>query len=173
MTDKLNWTELDCSLSGFSQTGIMELIAISFFRGSSWPRDWTWVSHLAGGFFTIKPPKKVQCLVKQLNLARLLLQERHYLFSKALHSLPTHILVNWGGKKDNNKLYWKFVQKCTAPWKILSVLLIEFNQITAQIHTGEGNGNPLQSPYVENHMDRGAWRAAVHGITKSRAQLSD
>ena len=31
---------------------------------------------------------------------------------------------------------------------------------------GEGNGNPLQYSYLGNSMDRGAWRAAVHGITK-------
>ena len=33
---------------------------------------------------------------------------------------------------------------------------------------GEGNGNPLQYPCLENLMDRGAWWAAVHGVTKSR-----
>ena len=38
---------------------------------------------------------------------------------------------------------------------------------------GEGNGNPLQYPYLENLMDRGAWWAAVHGVAKSQAQLSD
>ena len=32
---------------------------------------------------------------------------------------------------------------------------------------GEGNGNPLQYSCLENPMDRGAWWAAVHGITKS------
>ena len=31
---------------------------------------------------------------------------------------------------------------------------------------GEGNGNPLQHLYRENSMDRGAWRATVHGVTK-------
>ena len=33
---------------------------------------------------------------------------------------------------------------------------------------GEGNGNPLQSSYLENPMDGGAWWATVHGFTKSR-----
>ena len=28
---------------------------------------------------------------------------------------------------------------------------------------GEGNGNPLQYSFLENPMDRGAWRATVHG----------
>ena len=31
----------------------------------------------------------------------------------------------------------------------------------------EGNGNPLQSSYLGNTMDSGAWRATVHGVTKS------
>ena len=29
---------------------------------------------------------------------------------------------------------------------------------------GEGNGNPLQYSCLENSMDRGAWRATVHGV---------
>ena len=37
---------------------------------------------------------------------------------------------------------------------------------------GVGNGNPLQDPCLENSMDRGAWWATVHGVTKSRIQLS-
>ena len=31
---------------------------------------------------------------------------------------------------------------------------------------GEGNGNPLQYSCLENSMDRGAWQAIVHGVTK-------
>ena len=37
---------------------------------------------------------------------------------------------------------------------------------------GEGNGNSFQYSCLENPMDRGAWRATVHGVAKSRAQLS-
>ena len=33
---------------------------------------------------------------------------------------------------------------------------------------GEGNGNPLQYSCLENSVDRGAWWAAVHGVTKSQ-----
>ena len=32
----------------------------------------------------------------------------------------------------------------------------------------EGHGNPLQYSCLENSMDRGAWRATVHGVTKSQ-----
>ena len=38
---------------------------------------------------------------------------------------------------------------------------------------GEENGCPLQYPCLENPMNRGAWRATVHGIAKSWTQLSD
>ena len=32
---------------------------------------------------------------------------------------------------------------------------------------GEGDGNPLQYSCLENSMDRGAWRAMVHGVAKA------
>ena len=36
---------------------------------------------------------------------------------------------------------------------------------------GEGNGNSLQCSCLENPMDRGAWWAIVHGVTRSQTQL--
>ena len=38
---------------------------------------------------------------------------------------------------------------------------------------GEGNGNPLQYPCLENPMERGAWQATVYGIAKSQTQMSN
>ena len=38
---------------------------------------------------------------------------------------------------------------------------------------GEGNGNPLQYSCLENPMDGGAWKVAVHGVAESKTQLSD
>ena len=32
--------------------------------------------------------------------------------------------------------------------------------------SGEGNGNPLQYSCLENPMDRGTWRATVHGVAE-------
>ena len=39
--------------------------------------------------------------------------------------------------------------------------------------SGEGKGYPLQYSCLENSMARGAWQATVHGVAKSRTQLSD
>ena len=38
---------------------------------------------------------------------------------------------------------------------------------------GEGHGNPLQYSCLENSMDRWAWQATVHGVTKSWIWLSN
>ena len=37
---------------------------------------------------------------------------------------------------------------------------------------GEGNGNPLQYSCLENSMDRGAWRAMVHGGHKKSLDMA-
>ena len=37
--------------------------------------------------------------------------------------------------------------------------------------TGKGNGNPLQCSCLENPRDRGAWWAAIYGVTQSRTRL--
>ena len=39
--------------------------------------------------------------------------------------------------------------------------------------SGEGNGIPLQYSCLENPMDGGAWKAAVHGVAEGRTWLSD
>ena len=38
---------------------------------------------------------------------------------------------------------------------------------------GGRNGNPLQGSCLENSMDKGAWQATVHRVTKSQTRLGD
>ena len=45
--------------------------------------------------------------------------------------------------------------------------------ISETFKTREGNGTPLQYSCLETAMDRGAWRAAVHGVAKSQTQPSN
>ena len=58
--DPMGFSLLGSSVQGILQTGILEWVAIPFFRESSWPRDRIQVSWVAGRFFTIwanrKPP---------------------------------------------------------------------------------------------------------------------
>ena len=64
-----NWSDLamhssppGSSVHGISQARILRWVAISFPKGSSWPRDQTASPILAGGFFTTEPPGK-PCLL--------------------------------------------------------------------------------------------------------------
>ena len=43
----------------------------------------------------------------------------------------------------------------------------------SHLYSGEGNGNPLRYYCLENPMDGGAWKAAVHGVAESRTRLND
>ena len=45
--------------------------------------------------------------------------------------------------------------------------------VKTHVTVREGNGTPLQYSCLENPMDRGAWWAAVHRVTKSRTRLRD
>ena len=63
---------MDCSLPdssnhGIFQARVLEWGAISFSRGSSWSRDWTQVSHIAGRCFTIWATREV-CFLRNLDL---------------------------------------------------------------------------------------------------------
>ena len=63
---------MDCSIRGASihgifQARILEWVAISFFRGSFQPRDWAWVSYIAGRCFTIWATRDWRRRLCQLN----------------------------------------------------------------------------------------------------------
>ena len=53
---------------------------------------------------------------------------------------------------------------------LYSLLLTPGKSKTASACRG-GNGNPLQCSCLENPRDRGAWWAAVYGVTQSRTRL--
>ena len=54
---------------------------------------------------------------------------------------------------------------------ILEQVLEHLFSISLGMYLGVGNGNPLQYSRLENPRDRGAWWAAVCGVTQSRTRL--
>ena len=69
-----SWQPHDCSLPGSSVHGILqaripERLAILFSWGSSWPRDRTRVSYIAGTFFTVWATREAQLLLGQQHMA--------------------------------------------------------------------------------------------------------
>ena len=68
---------------------------------------------------------------------------------------------------------WRSLVGC-SPWgrkKLDTTEWLHFHFSLSCI--GEGNGNPLQGSCLENHRDRGAWWAAVYGVTQSWTWLSN
>ena len=59
----------------------------------------------------------------------------------------------------------------TYPFKNISFKCDPLKFIWIVSYLGEGNGNPLQYSCLENPVDRGTWRAAVHRIAQSRTRL--
>ena len=52
LCDPMDYNPPGSSVHGILQARILEWVAMSSSRGSSQPRDWTWISCIAGGFFT-------------------------------------------------------------------------------------------------------------------------
>ena len=53
LCDPMDYRPPSSSIHGIFLAQVLEWVAISFFKGSSQPRDWTQVSHIAGRHFTI------------------------------------------------------------------------------------------------------------------------
>ena len=53
LCDPMDWSQPGFSICGLFQARVLEWVAVSFSRGSSQPRDWTRVSHIADKHFTI------------------------------------------------------------------------------------------------------------------------
>ena len=53
LCNPMDYSPPGSSVHGILQARILEWVAIPFSRGSSWPRDRTWVSHIAGRFFAV------------------------------------------------------------------------------------------------------------------------
>ena len=84
----------------------------------------------------------------------------------------SHGAGGWGGFEGSQRLLRGFPWWCSGKesacqykrhWSIPGL----------RRSPGEGNGNPLLSSCLGNAVDRGAWRAVVHRVTKHQTQLRD
>ena len=65
--------------------------------------------------------------------------------------------------------HWSRIQM--AEVRIAALVYLKFASHSCIFN--EGNGTPLQYSCLENPMDGGAWKAAVHGVAEGRTRLSD
>ena len=145
------------SVRGILQERILAWVAMPFSRGSSWLRDRTWVSRIAGRFFTILATQEAFFFPLSYYKGLRIWHARQW------H--PTPVLLS--GKSHGRRS----LEGC-SPWGR------EESDTTERFHfhfslscIGEGNGNPLQCSCLENPRDGGAWWAAVYGVAQSQTQL--
>ena len=134
-----------------------------------WPKYWSFS-------FNISPsnehPGLISCRMDWLNLLAVqgtlksLLQHHSSKASILGHSAVfivqfSHPYMTTG--KTIALTRWTFVGK------VMSLL---FNMLSRLV-IGEGDSTPLQYSCLENPMDGGVWKAAIHGVTEDRTRLSD
>ena len=66
LCDPLDYSPPGSSVHGIFLARILEWVAISFSRRSSWPRDWTQVSHIVGRCFTLWATREVKQQIKKI-----------------------------------------------------------------------------------------------------------
>ena len=94
----------------------------------------------------------MDCIVHWITKSQTRLSNFHFLFFPALFGLP-----RWLSSKEST---CQCRRRC------------RFDPLVRKI-PGIENSNPLQYPCVGNPMDRGTCQTTVHGVVKSRTQLSD
>ena len=163
----MNLTLPGSSVHGILQPRILEWVANFFSRGSTQPRDWTWVSCIAERFFTIwttrepltsLPWIKIQSY-QSFKALQLFIKEKIY---HVFHILGLeHRKSELSGWLTGKESVWDAGDtKGSIPGLGRSL--------------GGGHGNPFQYPCLENpHGRRSLVGYTVHRVTKSQTQPCD
>jgi len=94
-------------------------------------------------------------------------------------SVPFHTLIKlcytkaleWSSLVPGPKAESSFSEITNLTLFIISFSIV--NKAEIDVFLREGNGTPLQYSCLENPMDGGAWKAAVHGVAEGQTRLSD
>ena len=105
------------SIHGILQARILEWVATSFSRGSSWPRNLTWVSYTAGGFFTVWATmfQKYSMRIKKCLLCAVC-QNMHLLFKSIFYKLNISKVF----QLSKYKIKFAYLPNPTKNWNTLS-----------------------------------------------------
>ena len=118
----------DSSVHGILEARILERVAFPFSRGPSWPRDQTWVSHIAGRFFTVWATRETQ--VGYNYQKKKVISE--WIFAPSVFYFQIHYfsyLTAWG------KLLFLVFTYCYSYWENMRCLWkISQNAISSHIH---------------------------------------
>ena len=105
------------SVCGILQARILEWVAIPFSKGSSWPRDQTWVSCIAGRFFTVwairEAPEYICCSPKSFYLYRLYLFVYYHVVALFSHSVVSDSFRPYGLQHARLLCPWRSPGACS------------------------------------------------------------
>ena len=137
---------MDCSLPGSSVHGIfqaivLEWIAISFSRGSSWPRDQTQLSHIVDRRLTIWATMEVPYLYTTTYYIYVSIYVYTCIYIYLF--IDCFVAYDFPGGSDSTVSAYNVGDQGPIPGSGRS--------------PGEGSGTPLQYSCLENPMDRGTW----------------
>ena len=118
-----------------------------------WPRDQIHVSCLAGKFATIEPHGKPK--------SKILLPKYYY-------SRPFFLFLIYQGIVALQATDGSAVKNPPANAGDAG----DMDLIPGSRSPAEGHDNLLQYSFLKNSMDRGAWRAAIHGVAKNLTRLN-
>ena len=134
---------MNYTVHGILQARILEWVDLPFSRGSSQPRDWTQVSHIAGIFFTSWHTREALSIYNY---------HKNWLYSLCY---TIYILQEKAMTPHSSTLAWK-IPWTEEPGRLQSMGSLE-SDTTERLHfpfslscIGEGNGNPLQCSCLEN-----------------------
>ena len=131
---------------------------------------------LTGGFFTIEPPGKPPPHLTTF-YSSISIQVKAFLTHKSRFSFCVlYAYRTWCPASKYPHYYGDLISSCVCLVTYTTSYIPSQNKVYKAmflLNSVEGNGTPLQYSCLENPMDGGAWKAAVHGVTEGRTRLSD
>ena len=112
--DPMGYSLTGLSVHNILQARILEWVAISFFGGSSQPRNWTWISCIAGRFFTDRATREAPYItISMWNLERWY-QQSYMQGSEGDKDVKNRLLDSVG--EDESGMIWEnSTETCTLP----------------------------------------------------------
>ena len=129
------------SVHGILQARILELVAILFSRGSSWPRNRTWASCIAHRLFTISATREayVMLLLSHISCGRLCATHRWQ---------PTRLPRPWNSPGENTAVGCHFLLQCM--------------KVKSESEVAQSN------PTLRDPMDCSLPGSSIHGIFQAK-----
>ena len=131
LCDPMNYSPPGSSVRRILQARILEWVAISFSRGSSWPRNWTQFSYIAGRFFNIWATREAQLTLGLLIIITIdcVNFQPHWLSERADSTFPpsgcsepakSGCSGQWAGKSYTEQVSTSHCLLCILPVSLIS-----------------------------------------------------